>query len=199
MKLNYFLLVIIISLIESSIISNLSNHNKKIQLQVKNNQYQIKKIIDNQEHWFEEILEYYEEIVYEYDENDLNELYLSSQMDLQYLIQDHDIPEDCQEEIISLYEYYDTNDQTFNNLLDNQQTENKDNFDVQNFEEEEFKTQLDDYEENLENEYLIKEKPINADNKQCSQGYNNQMKIKYNNRTKIKKNNVKQQKKQKQK
>ncbi|CAD8112148.1 unnamed protein product [Paramecium primaurelia] len=183
MKLNYFI--------------DLSNHNKKIQLQVKNDQYQIKKIIDNQEHWFEEILEYYEEIVYEYNENDLNELNLQSQMDLYYLIQDNDIPEDCQEEIISLYEYYDTNDQTFNDLLDNQQTENKVNFDVQNFEEEE--SQLYDHEESLENDNLIKEKTINADNKQCSQGYNKQMKIKYINRTKIQKNNVKQQKKLKQK
>lgn len=53
-------------------------------------------------------------------------------MDLEHLIENYDIPEDCYEEIVSIYEYYDTSEDIEN--VDNnikksiQKTENENNF-----------------------------------------------------------------------
>ncbi|CAD8125805.1 unnamed protein product [Paramecium sonneborni] len=184
----------------------MSNHNKQILLQETNKSHQvknIKKIIDDQERWFEEIIEYYEEVVYEYDEQDPDELSLGSQMDLEQLIENYDIPEDCYEENVSLYEYYDAlSEETQKNeniKKSNQKTENENNFQVYNLGEEEFITLIDDQNEIIDEDILTLKKPIDQNYHSKS---DNQIKNKTKNKTKMKnkskkKKNKKQKKKQK--
>ena len=57
-----------------------------------------------------EISEWYEEVVNVEDDLE-DELSLGQQMDLGQLIDNYDIPEDCFEELISIYEYYDNDEQ----------------------------------------------------------------------------------------
>ncbi|CAD8213540.1 unnamed protein product [Paramecium octaurelia] len=205
MKLNYLLLGLLMSLIETSVISNMSKDNQKIQLQMSNKQHQIKrvkKIIDDQEQWFEEFFEYYEEVIYEYDEQDPDELSLGSQMDLEHLIENYDIPEDCQEENVSIYEYYDASEETQKvdtNKKSNQKTENENNFQVFNLGEEEFIPLVDDHKEILDDDILTMKKPFeNQEHQKHSKKESHQNKKISNKKkikTKSKKKNVKKQKK----
>ncbi|CAD8190391.1 unnamed protein product [Paramecium pentaurelia] len=92
----------------------------------------IKKVIDGEDRWFEEISQEYEDFIYEYDAYP-DELSLGHQMDLGRMIDNYDIPEDCFEEVISVYEYYDT-DEPEQNVEKN----NPNNFQVHDLGEEEF-------------------------------------------------------------
>ncbi|CAD8111321.1 unnamed protein product [Paramecium primaurelia] len=188
----------------------MSKDNQKIQLQMSNKYNQIKKIkkiIDDQEQWFEEIFEYYEEVIYEYDEQDPDELSLGSQMDLEHLIENYDIPEDCYEEIVSIYEYYDVSEETEkidSNKKSNQKTENENNFQVFNLGEEEFIALVDDHKEILDDDILTMKKPIEQEEdeevNQKHQKKENPINKKSNNKKIIKnKNKKKKVKKQKKK
>ncbi|CAD8120830.1 unnamed protein product [Paramecium sonneborni] len=92
----------------------------------------IKKVIEGEDRWFEEISQEYEDAIYEYDDYP-DELSLGHQMDLGRLIDNYDIPEDCYEDVISIYEYYDT-DEPEQNIKKN----NPNNFQVHDLGEEEF-------------------------------------------------------------
>ncbi|CAK68251.1 unnamed protein product (macronuclear) [Paramecium tetraurelia] len=206
MKLNYLLLGLFMSLIETiGNFKDMSKENQKIQLQMSNKQHQIKrvkKIIDDQEQWFEEFFEYYEEVIYEYDEQDPDELSLGSQMDLEHLIENYDIPEDCYEENVSIYEYYDASEETQKvdtNKKPNQKTENENNFQVFNLGEEEFITLVDDHQEILDEDILTMKKPIENEGHQKHSKKESHHNKKSSNKKKIKiknkKKNVKKQKK----
>ncbi|CAD8187830.1 unnamed protein product [Paramecium octaurelia] len=92
----------------------------------------IKKVIDGEDRWFEEISQEYEDAIYEYDAYP-DELSIGHQLDLGRMIDNYDIPEDCFEEVISVYEYYDADEPE-----QNQEKLNPNNFQVHDLGEEEF-------------------------------------------------------------